>query len=24
VNVDIVDETGREVAQFVGTGCKLK
>lgn len=24
VNVDVVDETGREIAQFVGTGFKLK
>ena len=23
VNIDVVDETGREVAQFVGTGFKL-
>lgn len=24
VNVDVVDDTGREIAQFVGTGFKLK
>ena len=24
VNVDVTDETGRDVAQFVGTGFKLK
>jgi len=24
VNVDVVDDTGRDVAQFVGTGFKLK
>ena len=24
VNVEVVDDTGREVAQFVGTGFKLK
>jgi len=24
VNVDVADETGREIAQFVGTGFKLK
>ena len=24
VNVDVVDESGREIAQFVGTGFKLK
>ena len=24
VNVDVVDDTGREVAQFVGTGFKLR
>jgi acyl-CoA thioesterase len=23
VNIDVVDETGREIAQFVGTGFKL-
>ena len=23
VNVDVVDDTGREIAQFVGTGFKL-
>ena len=24
VNVDVVDDTGRDIAQFVGTGFKLK
>jgi acyl-CoA thioesterase len=24
VNVDVVDDLGREIAQFVGTGFKLK
>ena len=24
VNVDVVDDTGREIAQFVGTGFKLR
>jgi acyl-CoA thioesterase len=24
VNVDIVDDSGREIAQFVGTGFKLR
>ena len=24
LNVDVVDDTGREIAQFVGTGFKLK
>jgi len=24
VNVDVVDDTGREIAQFIGTGFKLK
>ena len=24
VNVDVTDDTGRDVAQFVGTGFKLK
>ena len=24
VNVDVADDTGREIAQFVGTGFKLK
>ena len=23
VNVDVTDDTGRDIAQFVGTGCKL-